>query len=226
MQKHISFMILVLLLFVATSVFAWSGKVVNVSEGDIVKVDRVDSGGQIKVRFAGIDSPERLQAYGLEARNYVAGLIIGKTVEVETVGRDRDGRTVAYIWLDGKEINLKIVAAGYAWLYRQYAPTLERRAAKYHNAEASARIRQAGLWQDHEPEPPWQWRQAHRLSRKKGVATSSSDVVVGSYHGDIETRIFHKPGCEFYDCKYCSEGFSSRKKAFRAGFLPCKVCNP
>ena len=226
MHKFIGFIIVLLLLLLATSVFAWSGKVVNVSAGDIVKVVRVDTGKQVKIRLAGIDSPERLQAYGLEARNYVAGLIVGEIVEVEIVGSDRDGRMLGYIWLDGKDINLKIIVAGYAWLYRQYAPASKRRAAKYHNAEVSAKIRQAGLWQDSEPEPPWQWRQTHRWNRKKGVATSSSDVVVGRYHGNIETRIFHKPGCEFYDCKYCIEGFSSRKKALRAGFLPCKICEP
>lgn len=166
------------------------------------------------------------QAYGQAARKYVNELIAGKTVRVEPVDEDRYGRTVGYIWLNGKEINFKIVAAGYAWMYRQYSPKPKNRAAKYHNAEASAKVRKAGLWNDSNPTPPWQWRQARRLSRKKGVATSSSDVVVGRYHGDIETRIFHKPGCEFYDCKHYTEGFSSRKKAFLAGFRPCKVCNP
>jgi endonuclease YncB( thermonuclease family) len=195
-------------------------------DGDTAKIVRSDTGKQIKVRFAGIDTPEKKQAYGQAAKKYVKGLIAGKTVRVEPVTIDRYGRTVGYIWLNGKEINLKIVAAGYAWMYRQYSPKPKSRAAKYHNAEASAKVRKAGLWKDPNPMPPWEWRRAKRNSRKKSIAKSSSDVVVGKYHGNVESRIFHKPGCRYYDCKHCTEGFSSRAKAIRAGYKPCGMCKP
>ena len=221
-------LILLVAIFFLTpySVFAWSGKVVNVSDGDTAKIVRSDTSEQVKVRFAGIDSPEKKQAYGQAAKKYVNGLIAGKIVRVEPVATDRYGRTVGYIWLNSKEINLKIVAAGYAWMYRQYSPKPKNRAARYHNAEASAKVRKAGLWQDGNPTPPWEWRKAKRSSRKKGIARSSSDVIVGKYHGNIKSRIFHKPGCRYYDCKFCTEGFSSKEKAIRAGFKPCKICKP
>lgn len=222
---HPTFFLIVLLLIPST-LLAWTGKVVTVSDGNTAKIVQSDTGTLVKVRFAGIDSPEKKQAYGQEARKYINGLIAGEMVRVEPVGQDRYGRTVGYIWLNGKEINLKIVAAGYAWMYRQYSPKPKSRAAKYHNAEASAKVRKAGLWQDPNPIPPWEWRKAKRSSRKKGISTSSSDVVVGKYHGNIESRIFHKPGCKHYDDKHCVEGFASRKKAIRAGYRPCRVCKP
>ena len=149
-RKSVVLLIAIFLLAPLT-LFAWSGKVVSVMDGDTAKIVREDTGQQIKVRFAGIDSPEKKQAYGQAARKYVNGLIAGKTVRVEPVATDRYGRTVGYIWLNDKEINLKIVAAGYAWMYRQYSPKPKRRAAKYHNAEASAKVRKAGLWNDLNP---------------------------------------------------------------------------
>ena len=219
-------LIIIFFLLIPSTILAWSGKVVSVSDGDTAKIVRSDTGEQIKVRFAGIDSPEKKQAYGQAARKYVNGLILNQTVEVEDIGLDRYGRTLGYIWLNGKEVNLKIVAAGYAWMYRQYSPKPKNRAAKYHNAEASAKVRNAGLWQKSNPTPPWEWRHAKRSNPKKGIATSRTDVVVGKYHGNIKSRVFHRPGCEQYNCKNCVEGFSSREKAIRAGYRPCGICKP
>jgi len=101
---------------------------------------------------------------------------------------------------------LKIVAAGYAWMYRQHAPKPKNRAAEYHNAGASAKVCKAGLWRDSNPFPPWEWRKAKGSIGKKGIARSSADVIVGMYHGNIESRVFHKPGCRHYYCKNCIEG--------------------
>lgn len=219
-------LIIAILFLLPCSVFAWSGKVVGVIDGDTAKIVRSDTGEQIKVRFAGIDTPEKKQAYGQAAKKYVNALIAGKTVRVEHLTIDRYGRTVGYIWLNGKEVNLEIVKAGYAWVYRRYIPKPRTRGNIYLQAEASAKGDKAGLWKAPNPTPPWEWRKAKRNSQKKGIARSSTDVVVGKYHGNIKSRVFHKPGCKAYDCKHCVEGFSSREKAIRAGFKPCGMCKP
>ncbi len=46
------------------------------------------------------------------------------------------------------------------------------------------------------------------------------------YHGNIESKIFHKSSCRYYNCKNCIKNFSSREEALRAGYRPCKVCKP
>ena len=47
-----------------------------------------------KIRLAGIDAPERKQAYGLASRKHLASIVAGKQVTVEYQKRDRYGRIV------------------------------------------------------------------------------------------------------------------------------------
>ncbi len=47
-----------------------------------------------------------------------------------------------------------------------------------------------------------------------------------TYHGNVQSKIFHAPGCRYYSCSACVAVFPSREKALAAGFRPCKVCRP
>jgi methylphosphotriester-DNA--protein-cysteine methyltransferase len=47
-----------------------------------------------------------------------------------------------------------------------------------------------------------------------------------AYHGNVKSRIFHVQGCRYFDCAACSAAFDSREAAIKAGYRPCKVCNP
>ena len=60
------------------------------------------------------------------------------------------------------------------------------------------------------------------------VASFATGVVADQmiYHGNSDSKIFHKPGCRYYNCKACTMEFSSRQEAIDAGYRPCKVCNP
>lgn len=46
------------------------------------------------------------------------------------------------------------------------------------------------------------------------------------YHGNIQSHIYHRQGCRYFDCKACSAVFKTREEAEKSGFRPCKVCNP
>ena len=46
------------------------------------------------------------------------------------------------------------------------------------------------------------------------------------YHGNTNTKKFHKESCRYYDCKACTRIFYSREEAIDTGFVPCKVCKP
>ena len=54
-------------------------------------------------------------------------------------------------------------------------------------------------------------------------ASQGADIV---YHGNVKSKVFHRPGCRYYDCKNCAATFASRDEALNAGYRPCKVCNP
>ena len=52
------------------------------------------------------------------------------------------------------QINRELVAEGWCWWYRKYAPEDVILAA----LEAAARVARKGLWVDSSPMLPWEWR--------------------------------------------------------------------
>ena len=137
-------------------------RVVNVTDGDTVTA--IDDGNmQHRVRLQGIDAPERGQPFGTVSRDRLAALIKGKTVKVHDGGRDKYGRTLGRIEVEGQDVNRQMVTDGMAWHYKQFNND-PRLAA----AEQAARAAGKGLWADREPVPPWDWRKEHQ-NRKATV---------------------------------------------------------
>lgn len=129
-----------------------TGKVVRVAEGRTVSA-LLTGDGQMKVRLASIDTPERGQPFGRVATRTLAGYVAGKQVEVEEVDVDRYGRVVGHVYADGGWVNGALVRDGVAWVYRKYSddPQLLR-------LEREAREEGRGLWVEPDPVPPWEWR--------------------------------------------------------------------
>jgi len=101
------------LLLAAPIAFANSltGKVVKITDGDTLYV--LDANyQQHKIRLAGIDAPERKQAYGLASRKHLASIVAGKQVTIEYQKRDRYGRIVGKVLLDGIDACLEQVKGG------------------------------------------------------------------------------------------------------------------
>lgn len=141
---------------------SYSGRVVGVADGDTVTV-LVNEHDQYKVRVAWIDAPEKKQAFGQKAKAMMSDLVYGKDVVVEWSKRDRYGRTIGVVMVDGQDAGLTLLRAGLAWHYKQYrkeqSPADRER---YSAAEVAARAERAGLWADDEPTPPWEWRHNRR----------------------------------------------------------------
>ena len=81
-----------------------TGKVVGVSDGDTITV--LDGQKrQHKVRLNGIDAPESSQDFGSRAKQSLSDLVFGKTVTITSRKKDKYGRTLGTVTLDGKDIN-------------------------------------------------------------------------------------------------------------------------
>ena len=133
------------------------GKVVGVSDGDTITVlDDMDQ-GNFRIRLDKIDAPEKKQAFGNKAKQYLSSLIFGKKVSIRYKSIDRYGRILGVVFLDGKEINLVMVQSGYAWHYSYYDKT-----PAYIEAEKQARAEKKGLWQDPNPINPYQFRKSQK----------------------------------------------------------------
>ncbi len=80
---------------------------------------------KLHIRMFGIDAPEIPkgtefpgQPYGTGAETYLKQLVEGKWVKVEIYQVDRYKRLLSTIFLDGKDINLAVIEAGLAEVYR------------------------------------------------------------------------------------------------------------
>jgi endonuclease YncB( thermonuclease family) len=152
-----------LLAFLAASAFAdIEGSVVGVSDGDTVTV-LDEARTQHKIRLAGIDAPEKAQAFGNKSKQALSDCAFGRRARVTGSKLDRYGRLVAKVIVEGVDCNLRQVQLGLAWHYKAYAreQSAEDRAA-YSQAELAGREQRLGLWRDNEPEPPWDFRRARR----------------------------------------------------------------
>jgi endonuclease YncB( thermonuclease family) len=140
----------------------YTGRVVGISDGDTLTVLDAEQ-RQRKIRLAGIDAPEKRQAWGQRAQQFLGDRVFQRVVRIEVSKKDRYGREIGKVLLDGEDINLELVRAGLAWHYRAYEreqPPEER--GQYAEAEQQARERGLGLWSDTHPVAPWDFRRRAR----------------------------------------------------------------
>lgn len=128
------------------------GKVVKVADGDTITILNAKS-EQIRIRLSGIDCPEKSQAYGQKAKEFTAKLCAGKQVKVIFQSKDRYGRVLGIVIVDGINVNKELLRSGYAWHYKYFDKTKE-----YAELEAKARRKKIGLWQENNPIAPWEFR--------------------------------------------------------------------
>lgn len=127
-------------------------QVLRVHDGDTVSLSCAQR--TIKLRLADVDAPEIAQAYGPEARGMLQRLLTARHIQVQTRARDRYGREIGDVLVDGQSVSLRLVEQGLAWC----GP---RAAAACTTRQQQARRQRAGLWQQDDPMPPWQWRRQH-----------------------------------------------------------------
>jgi endonuclease YncB( thermonuclease family) len=93
-------------------------KVTRVTDGDSLWLEPLAAGAPVELRLEGIDAPEICQAWGPEAKQALAELVLGQQVSVKTVGRDMHGRTLGTVYLGTQNINKTLVQEGHAWSTR------------------------------------------------------------------------------------------------------------
>ena len=167
LHRFIPLQCLLLLLLFPSPAPATQYHVNRVVNGDTFIVEY----GSVKltVRMVGIDAPEmsnRLhqvgQPFALDARQYLSKLILDKTVDVKSYGSDRNGRTLAEVFLlNGRNVNLEMLKAGFAEVFRGRPPT-GLNMKPYDESEREAKAAKVGMWsQGDQYVSPWDWRRTH-----------------------------------------------------------------
>ncbi len=124
-----------------------TGRATDEVEIIYVNITRVIDGdtfeaSDFKVRLLGINTPEKKQIYFQEAKDFLQDFE-GKTIALESYGKDKYGRVLGYVHYNKKLINLEILKNGLGSLYYydkdKYYSDMEK-------AEASAQKREIGIW--------------------------------------------------------------------------------
>lgn len=143
-----------------------TGKVVYVDDGDTV-VLLASNNEQMKIRLSSIDAPESShtnkergrisQPYSQNSGDLLKTLVKGKSVLARCFEKDKYGRFVCELFVDGKSVNDEMVKQGYAWA-NVAARGRYLRNKDLVRYEAEARSKKLGLWAGRNPVAPWEWR--------------------------------------------------------------------
>jgi len=126
-----------------------TGKVVDVVDGDTIKVLLDQDGQTYTIRYIGMDTPEsttQVEYFGAEASVRNVQLVFGKNVTLikDVSETDRYGRLLRYVIVDNLFVNYELVAQGYANT-ATYPPDIAC-IPTFQNAEQKARAANLGLW--------------------------------------------------------------------------------
>lgn len=145
----------------------WQAELVRVVDGDTIVVTAPHRGRpDVHLRLLGIDAPEMKQAYGIESRETLVGLLSGQE-KIRIVGKklDKYRRTLATLYVkDSKgawsdvSVNRLMAREGAAWHAWVYGvdDVIARE-------EASARQGRLGLWDSSvPPQAPWEFRHSKK----------------------------------------------------------------
>ena len=192
----------------------FTGKCTYVTDGDTIEVD-----GLGKIRFVGVNTPERGVEGYICSKRFVQKLCLNKEVSLDiddSKYTDRYGRYLAVVIVDGKNLNEMLLKEGLAEV--MYMPPSEfypydwtSNSNGYSNYLSSYKSTNSG---------------SSSSSSFSSASTGASDS--GSYIASANSHKFHYPSCRWG--KRISDKnkvtFNSRSEAIGQGYEPCKVCQP
>jgi len=225
----------------------FSGKVIAVLDGDTLMVMQgcegvepvaadihrhLPCGGKnpVKVRLAEVDAPEKAQPYGSAAQQSLAGMVMGKRIQVASRAIDDYGRMIAMVNIDGMNVNYEQVRRGMAWEYSRFHNN-RRVMALQREAQQAKR----GLWAGEKITEPAQWRKLHP-SISAADAPFSEKASSTKSKADLVKQLSSGPTCIKKYCSQMSSCEEARDYLSRCGNkmldgdgdgVPCeKLCVP
>lgn len=193
----------------------------RVIDGDTILIKI--NGKEERIRLIGIDAPESVHPdetknthCGTIASEFTKSRLEGKqvTIEKDIQERDKYGRLLAYVYLDGVMFNKTLVEEGMAQV-STYPPNVKY-ADEFLELQRHARENNIGLWAED---------CSTENSETPAVTSNPSEAL---YIGNLNSHKFHHPNCKAVKKmkSYNKKEFFSREEAINSGYIPCKICNP
>lgn len=228
-----------------------AGTIVKNIDGDTVEIEI--NGKAEKVRMLCVDTPEThhprlgVQPFGPEASDYTKKILpVGTKVEIEQgigSGRDKYGRLLAYIYIEGKMFNEMLLEQGLARVAYIYAPNTQY-VDEFYAIQKEAQKKGIGIWsiENYAQEDGYNTEAAKGTQEKNTNSKTSTGTSSGSSYqnnpsddqetnlkckgkikGNANSHIYHVPGGAFYDTtKDNIVWFCTDKEAEDAGYRKSK----
>ncbi len=176
LSKNLMGLVLLFSLAAPAIAHAVEATVTKVADGDTVTAVTKDN-QTLKIRFFGIDAPEKKQPFGQKAKEVLTDMVNKKDIDVDIITGDRYGRSVGIIRLGDKIVNEEMLKRGLAWVYSDYCNRPE--CEKWTALEEKARKDRKGLWEQPSPKAPWDFRREERNKNKgkKGKVEDESLIL-------------------------------------------------
>lgn len=141
--------------------WAYSGKIVDVPEGDVLIVS--SAGSLQKVRLYGIACPVFGQPFHDKARYLANFLSFQKNAEITPVFKDADAVENALVRIEGVAdyLNNQLIGYGLAWV--KPCEPRSQLCEQWKKLEGLAQMNFIGLWAQPPAIPPWEWKKAERM---------------------------------------------------------------
>ena len=212
-----------------------SAVVKRVVDGDTLKVE-ID-GKEETVRLILVDTPETkhpqlgVQPFGPEASAFTVSSLNGKEIglEKDVSDRDRYGRLLRYVWVDGELFNQQLIAKGLARV-AIYQPDVKY-IDQFRTSQQKAQREGIGIWsienyaqedgyrtQEEKPAPT---ETPKPQPKEEPKTTSSSCNIKGNISSSGE-KIYHVPVGQYYEVTNPEETFCSTGEAENAGYRASK----
>ncbi len=178
------------------------GTCTKIVDGDTIYVDGVG-----KVRFVGVNTPEKGVVGGDVSKYFVEKLCLNKEVGLDiddSKNQDKYGRYLAVVIVNGKNLNEMLLKEGLAEV--MYMPPSEFYPYSWTNGNTPS----------------------HNTQSTATVSNAVNSDSSGIYIASLNSKKFHNPSCKWG--QKISENnkitFNSRQEAINSGYEPCKSCNP
>ena len=155
--RNLILLLTALLLAIPGMAIAGQYKVIRVVDGDTIVINY--NGKKEKVRLLCVNTPESVHPdkkqnipMGKVASKYTKKKLTGKYVKLEfEIDRLRGyyGRLLAYVFIDGQNLNLDLVRQGLSPYYTKYGKS-EKYDSVFRAAEKQARKEKLNIWGDPE----------------------------------------------------------------------------
>lgn len=201
----------------------------RVVDGDTLKIDY--NGKEESVRLIGVDTPESVHPdesknteFGKKASEFSKNYLEGKQISLEFDVQERDkyGRLLAYVYLNGIMYNKTLLEEGYAKI-ATYPPNVKY-VDDFTKIQEEARNNKKGLWayQTTTEETP---ANEENTSATENTDNNSSSSNI-QYNGRTVYR--SKTGTKYHYSSTCSNMKNPTEitldEAKKQGLEPCKKC--